>query len=529
MMRSDLARLPRASSRRGAVPQWIRGPLLLMIVPLASQVARAQAIVAPSRALTPVEAAAAAITRHAAIRDLRAQLAQSEGVLSATGAPFENSLRLAASGGQDFTLSTTGAGGSDIAAARTARGGYAFTGARLFRSGIVLAPTVAVTRSELSLLPGQATGSALVSLSAVVPFWKDRGGRVSRAPERSARRAMAGTEASAWHTVALVAADALNAYWSCVAADARLSVYRANEQRAERIVADTRSLVAGDERTRADLNQAEANLAAKRVARLIAEQTVLESRQQLGVAMGLAPGEYIPLSQTFEDFPDTVALASLPDNRALDALARASRGDLRAARENEASARAQLDGTRDDLRPRLDAVVTVGYSGLVQGVGAPALFQPLLQHVPGANTSVQLRYELPVANQGARGRFMQATGLVEQQRAIREDVERRIQLAIPVAAEAVRSAHAVRSEADVASSLARRAVDSELRKFRLGVSTVFDVVLSQDALTNAELTSITARRTYIGAIVGLRMQTGTLVIGAVQNATLSTHALTTFP
>jgi outer membrane protein len=54
---------------------------------------------------------------------------------------------------------------------------------------------------------------------------------------------------------------------------------------------------------------------------------------------------------------------------------------------------------------------------------------------------------------------------------------------------------------------------AEKSKFQLGVSTLFDVIQAEDALTSALLGEIQSQRNYAVAIVSLRYQSGTLVAG----------------
>jgi outer membrane protein TolC len=54
-------------------------------------------------------------------------------------------------------------------------------------------------------------------------------------------------------------------------------------------------------------------------------------------------------------------------------------------------------------------------------------------------------------------------------------------------------------------------VQSEQRKFQLGVSTLFDVIQAADGLTSAMLTDITSRRSHAVAIATLRFETATLL------------------
>ena len=66
------------------------------------------------------------------------------------------------------------------------------------------------------------------------------------------------------------------------------------------------------------------------------------------------------------------------------------------------------------------------------------------------------------------------------------------------------------------------------QRFKSGLATVFDVLLSEDALTNAQLTEIGSRQAYAVAIASLRYSSGTLLANGPALA-LATNALVTPP
>jgi len=59
--------------------------------------------------------------------------------------------------------------------------------------------------------------------------------------------------------------------------------------------------------------------------------------------------------------------------------------------------------------------------------------------------------------------------------------------------------------------LAARSVLTEQEKFRLGLATLFDAILTADSLANARLRLTDARLRFAAALVQLRFETGTLL------------------
>jgi outer membrane protein TolC len=303
------------------------------------------------------------------------------------------------------------------------------------------------------------------------------------------------------------------AYWDYVAAAQRLDVQRDAEARAGRLLDESVQLVENEERAPADLQQLRATLASKQGARIVAEQAVLAARVQLGLAMGLEPPAIIALSIPATSFPtpssDSTPIA-LSASRLLDT-AMARRPDRAQQRETLAAWELELREFRDASQPRFDLVVSVGYQGVTQGPGFDHLVSPLFRNIPGMNASLQLRWEGSVATSAGRGLVMQERAGLDENRLALRDVERRLVTEVHVATLGVDRARGALEQSERAVGFYRIAVANEQRKLRLGMSTLFEVLNAEDALTNALLAVITNRRAYAAAVASLRLVTGTIV------------------
>jgi outer membrane protein TolC len=189
------------------------------------------------------------------------------------------------------------------------------------------------------------------------------------------------------------------------------------------------------------------------------------------------------------------------------------RPDLAAAEEDLHSAETLWRAARSDLRPRLNLVVGTGYTSAAAGLGFSNFFSPLYRGGPNLDATFQLTYSLPVSNSLARGRLLQNSAAYEQRRLLRDDLRRRIASGVAVAWEGLARGAAGMRESKEAVRLLSATVQAEKSKFQLGVSTLFDVIQAEDALTSALLGEIQSQRNYAVAIASLRYQSGTLVAG----------------
>jgi outer membrane protein len=335
---------------------------------------------------------------------------------------------------------------------------------------------------------------------------------VSAVAETAAEHSLAGATLSEYFTASQSVASAVSAYWNYRAAQQRLDVFRESELRADRMVVETQVLVDAEERTTTDLKQLKANLGAKRVARINAEQALTEAWQQLALAMGVSRDRITTPPPAATEFPQLPADTLTTNTIAgWERTALAQRADVAAATAALRAAEAARRASRADLKPRLDVVVDLGYSGLAQGAGVQRLVAPLYRDVPGLNSSVQLSYQLPVMNAGAQGRLAQANASYQQQELVVRETERRIASDVAVAAAALQHGRLALIESRGAVELWATSVQSEQRKFRLGASTIFDIIQAQDAHTNARLGEIASANGYAVALTRLRFATGTLL------------------
>lgn len=450
------------------------------------------------------------VLKTALARSPRVQVAEREvdghrGALLAAGEPFDLRLSTLLSGSHETQL-------GDVAPPQQIDSLiYGASGTLQLRSGIVLKPEFSLTGATTSVASGIPIGHASVKLGVIVPLRKDRGGAVTVAPERGARHELEASRSRLRQAMADSVLLAARAYWEYVAARERHAILAASEARAARLVEETRVLVQADERTAADLTQLRGNLSAKRAARLGAEIAVTEAWHRLVLAMGLEARTVLHAASPATPFPVVMRDRAAPSLDALVRQAQHHRADFAAATQQVEAARVLLAAARNELEGRLDLVLNSGYTGRQLGGGANRFFAPLFRDISGLDASAQVRYEFLASNAGARGRLLQQSALYETQRIALADLERQIAAEVGVAVEVLQRSSESLSASQDADRLFDEGVQNEERKFRLGMSTLFDVIQAADGLTNARLGEITAQRDYAVAIATLRYQTGTLV------------------
>jgi len=388
---------------------------------------------------------------------------------------------------------------------------------RLPWGGIVLAPQFSVTGAGT---PGTiAQSRASTALGVTMPLARDRGGALVSNVENAANAAADASNSDLRQQASASVLQAASAYWAFIAAQRRLDALRATEERAKRNLEQAIQLVAADERPAADLVQLRGSVAGKVSSRIAGEQALLDAWRTLAARFAVGDQDItaIPVGATdFPALPDSLAMHAAPsvaDTRAMIDDALRHRADLSATitrvHQSEYSVRAATHLTR----PVIDLVAQVGYSGLETGWGVNQYLSPLYRNWSPLNASLQFVYEFAAVNSDATGQLRQAAAGLDAQRISRAVLERSITTGVVVALNGVRRSIASAQAAQVSTAAAAQSVENELRMFRLGSATVIDVILSEDALTNAQLAEIAARQSYAVAIARLQYELGTLVSG----------------
>ncbi len=401
-----------------------------------------------------------------------------------------------------------------------------------FRPGFSLSPQLETTRSETHDSRATPSSSSGIYLSATLPLLRGQGTEANAALETAAELDIQNSRADLQQAMNQAVREVTAAYWQYVSNHQQLVQHRKAEQRARKLYNQTRLLVDGDERPRADLDEVRANLAEKKTTRMASEQDLIHSREELGLAMGVSFSRIRslpPPEDTFQILKPSLDELSGINEKALISHAIQNRPDLRASRGREDSAAAREKYYENQLLPQVDVGMKVGYEGLKEGEGYQTMALAPYSNVPGASWQVSLTYEFPVANRQARGRLTQQRVAKRRQMLSSRELERKIQSKVYTTLCILRSARHELKNSRQAEELYLQAVENQLMKYKMGMGTQIDVITTQDNLTQARLNKVNAQYKYARALTDLRYQTSTLLTFAQDQATVGLEHLTRLP
>jgi outer membrane protein TolC len=293
-------------------------------------------------------------------------------------------------------------------------------------------------------------------------------------------------------------------YWDLVQAIELLDVSEQSVRLAQELLEINQAKVEAGQLAPIDVVEAEAGVAAREEAVILAEDRIHDLEDRLKDLLN--PGEGSPL-----EVPTI-----LPIDRPTDAERRFSaRKELETALENRPDylrIKTELENrlvgvklARNQIRPRVDLVASAGVTGLGPGYG------DAVEEADGDfyDLRIGLRFEYPLGNRAARSQFVRSK-IEQQQVELRiTDLEKRIALQVREAVRQVETDFKRIQTTRVARRLAEKKLEAEQAKFEVGISTTKDVLDFQVDLALARSRESAALTDYNKSLLALYQTLGT--------------------
>ncbi len=392
---------------------------------------------------------------------------------------------------------------------------YNANAGKLFRSGISASIVLGVTRDLDNITQGGGINGSHLGLVVNIPLLRGLGSEAVAAQEGADALEVEASLLDLDQLIAQLMASAASSYWNFVAAHRSLRIAQDSEQRGRSYVENVQAFIDADRVPRSDIHEVTANLAARTATRIAAEHQVESARQQLALDMGLPSEQMLSLPDPRDDFPS-------PENQPLPANEPTAmqyylgeslkrRADFLAAEKRYAEARRLLAGAKNQLLPSLDLSVSTGYSGLREGKNVEQFFGAPFRGVQGVDAALAINYSFPPRNDIARGQVVQSVAAVNQALLRKTQIAESITAAVSVAVDGVRAAAGqVQKAVDSVNSF-QLALTAERERYRMGISSVVEVLTVEDALTTALTNQVQVRLSFSLALIQLRFATGTLI------------------
>jgi outer membrane protein TolC len=330
-----------------------------------------------------------------------------------------------------------------------------------------------------------------------------------------------------------------NLYWDLVSMDEEVKVRRQALATSERLYTDNQKQVEIGTLAPIEIVRAEAEMATRQQDVTIAETQLLQQETILknalsrtGVVSPAVADARIVLTDRIR-MPDTEPIEPIQDMVSQALSARPEMAQRRIQIEN---AKINLKGSRSQLLPTVDAFVNLQNNALAGSVNTlplpegqqfitrnpPNVFfvggygtvlsQLFARNFPDYNAGFQLN--IPLRNRAAQADVARDQLSVRQQELALAQFENQVRVDVQNALIALQQARARYRAANKARVLQEQTLDAEQKKYALGASTIYNVILVQRDLAQAQSGEVAALSAYSKARTELDRATG---------ATLATH------
>lgn len=395
--------------------------------------------------------------------------------------------------------------------------------------GLFVEPFLQVERTETLASTLPAMTRTVLGTSLVYPLLRGRGGDVVSAERRSAREQVRASIQQRRFIMSSATYQTIDVFWQYVAAVQTLKIAKDTEERARLLLTETQALIEKDEKPAADLQQPKANLASREAARITAERALASAEEQIRIVAGLPAYVSVDIAPSpFPNVPSTLE-DRLENAGAFVEAALTRRDDLHATEHRRTASELRLDAASNARLPSLDLSVDVNYAGSGSSKSVSEYVSPFGQSQNGLNATVALRSDLAFRNRSATGLDIQQEAAYQSQQIAVQDLRRTIEINVRTTVELLRGTVRQLQRAQEAVNLYRTVVDNEQRKYKLGMSTLFDVLLAEDRLTQALQTQVQNQVRYAQLLIRLRFQTNTVLSFRQEQVTLIVPRLMAIP
>ncbi|MGQ4808907.1 hypothetical protein NKDENANG_02302 [Candidatus Entotheonellaceae bacterium PAL068K] len=365
---------------------------------------------------------------------------------------------------------------------------------------------------DISRLIANPRYESHIELAFTQPLLQNFGIAVNTAPIRQAQQTEEKAEQQVVQTILDVVFEVQQGYWELVFRMQDLEAKRESQQLAEDFLAENTIRVELGTLAPIELVQAETEVKTREGDVIVAEAAVQEAEDELKEVINLPEtlGTWdIRLRPTDSPPFEPLSTVSVAEHVAA---ALQHRPDVIQLQLDIASRQIDQQVARNQRLPKLDLELTTSVSALGDDAGESV---PNLVDGEGYEWSIGLRFEQPLGNRFARNelqrRNLQLKQALIDQRKLQRTIVREIR-------QAIRDIETARKRVEVtraSTTLERTQLEAEQEKFRLGLSTSFNVLTFQEDLTIARSEETQAVSDFNVALARLDQLTGTLRYGEV--------------
>jgi outer membrane protein TolC len=404
------------------------------------------------------------------------------------------------------------------------------------RSGIVLDPFVNWDYSSGNYVGKTSTDvakggqgikplhKAELGFDVVVPLRRGRGSASVAATERAAAKDHEAARLSYLHQKSRSVLDTVVGYWDLRSAEEQLDVLRRSVKLQENLATMTRALVKAKQLPRAEETRVLASLADAQARLESGERRLREAQVGLARVMGIALADLEGPPRAADPFPAPPQRVGAEGKDVAEFVTATlgRRYDLKSLERTWEAAGLLVQGARIDTRPLLNLNLRAWGNAISED-------EFNFDKWEFRSGKAGLELERPFKNDQLQGRRVQREADLTRAEIDLRDLQRKIALGVLQAAKALGDTAQQLRRSDEAVRQYDRTVEDEQARFKLGESTLLDMILTEQQTTNARVARISAGRDYASLLAQLRYEAGLLVEEQQGVSTVSGPSLVEVP
>lgn len=454
-----------------------------------------------------MDAVALTVQFNRDIKTSYAQYQQSLGNLETAGGAFD--LTVQAEWNSTPTFSFAGKDSTN----KTDTSVYSLGASRLSRFGLQTNATFSYTGQDFFANSGDSElGEGDIALVFSLPIFKGFGTVSTAAEEQANILALEASLASVIHQINTSLNTVVGSYWNYVAAIQNLLLSIEALERSQETLENTKILVENDFQESSSLHVLMADVSSKESSRQYSEQQLAEARNSLAIELGFPVKMAHRLPMPTTDFTEIqlqnacLIKGNLP---LLHKIALARRQDYRSAELQMKSGQVMEAKYRRDILPDVNLIAGVTQTGFDLDNSLSDAFDTASDGESAIKAGIQMA--LPWKNDTARGQLRSQLGQTRKLRLAFLSTQENIASDIDDTVNALFYAVEILKSQELAEKQYLAATDAEYQKFKIGLSSILDIINVSNSLTTSRGNTVNARANLATVITQLRYSTGTLL------------------
>lgn len=326
------------------------------------------------------------------------------------------------------------------------------------------------------LSPNPSYGNS-VSLGITQPVLRGWGRDIQTAPITAAENELKASTYQVDSTAANLAAQVKIGYWELVFAWQDIDVKKLSLTLARKLLEETEAKITAGKLAEVELYQPQSEVARREEELIAAERAIGVADDELKLLLNstdwITP--FMPV-----DTPNTTPVTLMPEAILQNALT--SRPDLKAAEMNINAASIRETLAVDELRPSLNLVGSVGFGGTDDGYGNA--LEATVDDTD-ATWQVGINLTMPIDNSSAKGSLQQARASHSRAKTTMQLLKLQVTKGVRASVRDVELAIKAMEATAKTSFATRKRLEAEQAKFDAGRSTTLDVLIAQEAYSQA--------------------------------------------